>query len=64
MEPHLTLVFEKSYGDESYGLVYRNTINGQFEVYEITPYGSCIRLEGTFPADQEAEAVALAKTFV
>lgn len=59
----MELVYTKSYGEESYGFVYRNAV-GEYEVYEVPQYGGVERLECVFPADQYDAAVAYACSFV
>lgn len=58
----MELVFTKSYGEGSYGFVYRNAA-GEYEVFEVPQYGGMERYEGVFPADQLTAAVAHACSF-
>ena len=48
----MKLVYEKSYGEGSYGFVYEN--DGQYEVYEVPLYGGHERFEGSYETLQEA----------
>lgn len=59
----MELVYTKSYGEEAYGLVYRNAA-GEYVVFEVPPYGGEEQLAGVFPADQYDAAVARACSFV
>jgi len=55
-------VFEKSYGEETYGTVYELE-DGSFSVYYTPTFGGKERHEGDFAADQFEAAKALACSF-
>jgi hypothetical protein len=55
-------VFIKSYGEESYGIVYQVEDNS-FEVYEVPQYGGTERFERAFLATEFAAAKEYACSF-
>lgn len=56
----MELVYEYSYGEESYGLVYKNE-DGLYAVYEIPQYGGEERFCKTCASLEDA--ITLAKSF-
>ena len=56
----MELVFEYSYGEESYGLVYKDS-EGMFQVFEIPQYGGFERYCETF--DNIDDAIKEAKSY-